>query len=143
MKNTPNIKATTANIATNAGAGIAIVSQSVAPVVGGWGALSRPGQQATPIRRLTGSPMLPTRRRRSSFLGCACEGSFDLRHVQGAVTISIVTGTSGPNSLGSNTQVCSRIHIRAHSHISAEKPPALRNIRIPPVALCRPNLASR
>jgi len=57
---------------------------------------------------------------------------------------SIVTDTSGPNSLGSNIRVCSRIHIRAHSRRSAEKPPpALRNSRTPRVALCRPELTVR
>ena len=50
---------------------------------------------------------------------------------------------TGPNSLGSSTRVCSRIHIQAHRHISAEKPQALRNTRTPPGALCRPELASR
>jgi hypothetical protein len=50
--------------------------------------------------------------------------------------------TTGPNSLGSNIRVCSHIHIRVRSRISAAKPRqmVLRNI---PMALRRPEMASR
>ena len=42
-----------------------------------------------------------------------------------ALTVSATNPhASGPNSLGSNIRVCTRIHIQAHSHISAAYPDA-------------------
>jgi hypothetical protein len=50
---------------------------------------------------------------------------------------------SGPNSLGSNTLVCSRTHSQAHSYKSAAKPPAQSNSLSSRAVLRRPELASR